>query len=171
MVSLTCKKQRYLNKRLLSIRIVVIVKNFNGPFCEKNKVQKKKKGSRSNNFGTDEYPYSILNSDPRISEYSDTRSSPNYQDDFALNFFVPLLIESGFPVSRDFIFKIKPLPLPLRDYILKHLSTPRSLKLCCRDTLRKAYKGRQINSFVTMTEMPKSLKDYILLKPLLKCIP
>ena len=99
----------------------------------------------------------------------------NYHGDFALNFFVPLLIESGFPVSKEFmnnlIFKIKPLPLPLRDYILKHLSTPRSLKLCCRDTLRKAYKGRQIHSFVTMTEMPKSLKDYILLKALLKCIP
>ena len=99
----------------------------------------------------------------------------NYHGDFALNFFVPLLIESGFPVSREFMnnlfFKIKPLPLPLRDYILNHLSTPRSLKLCCRDTLRKAYKGRQIHSFVTMTEMPKSLKDYILLKPLLKCIP
>ena len=99
----------------------------------------------------------------------------NYHGDFALNFFVPLLVESGFPVSKEFmnnlIFKIKPLPLPLQDYILKHLSTPRSLKLCCRDTLRKAYKGRQIHSFVTMTEMPKALKDYILLKPLLKSIP
>ena len=36
----------------------------------------KKKRSRSNDFGSDEYPYSILYSDPRISEYSDTRSSP-----------------------------------------------------------------------------------------------
>ena len=99
----------------------------------------------------------------------------DYQDGFPLNCFVPLLIESGFPVSRQVInsmsFKIKTLPLAERDYILKHLSTPRSLKLCCRDTLRKAYKGRQIHRFVTMTEMPKSLKDYVLLKPLLKCIP
>ena len=98
----------------------------------------------------------------------------DYQDDFALNFFVPLLIESGFPASKEFInslsFKIKTLPLAERDYIQEHLSTLRSLKLCCRDTLRKAYKGRQIHSFVAMTEMPKSLKDYILLKPLLKCI-
>ena len=44
-MSLTSKKQRYLNK----IRTVVIVKNFNGPFCEKllvsetKKVKKKKK--------------------------------------------------------------------------------------------------------------------------------
>ena len=61
------------------------MKNFNGPFCEKllvsvtKKVRKKekKKRSRSNDFGSDEYSYSILYSDPRISEYSDTRSSPN----------------------------------------------------------------------------------------------
>ena len=37
----------------------------------------KKKRSRSNDFRSDEYPYSILYSDPRISEYSDTRSSPS----------------------------------------------------------------------------------------------
>ena len=60
------------------------MKNFNGPFCEKLLVsvtkkvkKKKKKRSRSNDFGSDEYSYSILYSDPRISEYSDTRSSPS----------------------------------------------------------------------------------------------
>ena len=60
------------------------MKNVNGPFCEKllvsvikgYKKKKKKKRSRSNDFGSDEYSYSILNSDLRISEYSDTRSSP-----------------------------------------------------------------------------------------------
>ena len=52
------------------------VKNFLFQL-KKNRVQKKKKRSRSNDFGSDEYPYSILNSDPRISEYSDTRSSPS----------------------------------------------------------------------------------------------
>ena len=51
------------------------VKNF--LFQLKKGKKKKKKRSRSNDFGSDEYPYSILNSDPRISEYSDTRSSPN----------------------------------------------------------------------------------------------
>ena len=50
------------------------VKNF---LFQLKKGKKKKKRSRSNDFGSDEYPYSILNSDPRISEYSDTRSSPN----------------------------------------------------------------------------------------------
>ena len=45
---------------------------------KKKKKKKKKKRSRSNDFGSDEYSYSILNSDLRISEYSDTRSSPNF---------------------------------------------------------------------------------------------
>ena len=62
------------------------MKNFNGPFCEKllvsvtkkAKKKKKKKRSRFHDFGSDEYSYSILYSDPRISEYSDTRSSPTY---------------------------------------------------------------------------------------------
>ena len=49
------------------------VKNF---LFQLKKGKKKKKRSRSNDFGSDEYPYSILYSDPRISEYSDTRSSP-----------------------------------------------------------------------------------------------
>ena len=43
------------------------------------KKKKKKKRSRSNDFGSDEYSYSILYSDPRISEYSDTRSSPTIE--------------------------------------------------------------------------------------------
>ena len=44
---------------------------------QKRQKKKKKKRSRSNDFDSDEYSYSILYSDPRISEYSDTRSSPN----------------------------------------------------------------------------------------------
>ena len=62
------------------------MKNFNGPFCEKLIVsvtkrakKKKKERSRSNDFGSDEYSYSILYSDPRISEYSDTRSRVGYE--------------------------------------------------------------------------------------------
>ena len=80
-MSLTCKKQRYLNKRYYQLEPY---SNFNGPFCEKHlvsvtkKVKKKKKiRSRSNDFSSDEYSYLILYSDPRISEYSDTRSSPS----------------------------------------------------------------------------------------------
>ena len=99
------------------------------------------------------------------------------RDDFVLNFYVPLLIESGFPMSEDteainrLSFKNEPLSSVERDYILENLRTPRSLKLCCRDTLRKAYKGRQIHNFVAKTDMPKAIKDYVLLKPLLKCVP
>ena len=52
------------------------VKNFLFQLKKGKKKKKKKKRSRSNDFGSDEYSYSILNSDPRISEYLDTRSSP-----------------------------------------------------------------------------------------------
>ena len=58
------------------------MKNCIGPFCEnfsfqlKKGKKKKKKKARSNDFGSDEYSYSILYSDPRVFEYSDTRSSP-----------------------------------------------------------------------------------------------
>ena len=51
---------------------------------KKKKKKKKKKRSRSDDFGSDEYSYSIFYSDPRISEYSDTHSSPN-SDDIHLN--------------------------------------------------------------------------------------
>ena len=95
--------------------------------------------------------------------------------DFCLNFFVPLLMESGFSVSREAIDRLEAnlelLPHEEQEYILEHLNTPRPLKLCCRDILRKTYKGQQIHTFVMETEMPDRLKDYILLKTFLKCIP
>ena len=61
------------------------MKKFNGLFCEKllvsvKKVKKEKKKKKKKIviqcFGSDEYSYSILYSDPRISDYSDTCSSP-----------------------------------------------------------------------------------------------
>ena len=71
-MSLSCEKQRYLNEISIS----------NSRFSKKKKKKKekkkkKKKRSRFNDLGSDEYSYSIFYSDPRISEYSDTRSSPN----------------------------------------------------------------------------------------------
>ena len=56
------------------------MKNFNRPFCEQLLVSVKKKRSRSNDLDSDEYSYSFFYSDPRIYEYSDTRSSPNYMN-------------------------------------------------------------------------------------------
>ena len=64
------------------------MKNF--LFQLKKKVKKNNKRSRSNDFGSDEYPYSILNSDPRISKYSDTRCSPMNLIHFEISAAVPI---------------------------------------------------------------------------------
>ena len=107
-------------------------------------------------------------------------------DDEALNFTAPLLIECGYTLSRntfqenmgmsmlDF-FKSEPdnvsniLP-DVKVYINQYLETPRRLTHCCRDVLRKHFKGRQIHRFVVAADMPKPIQDFVLLKPVLRCI-
>ena len=39
------------------------------------------------------------------------------------------------------------------------------------DVLRRRYKGRDIYRFVNSVKVPRLIKDEILLKPLLKCVP
>ena len=97
------------------------------------------------------------------------------QESFAFNFFVPLLIESGFPVATEakqlLESKIGSLHPAENIYITHYLETPKLLTLCCRDALRKHFKGRQIHSYVEKTDMPQKIRDFILLKMLLKCTP
>ena len=64
--------REYFNRTFFEKLLVSVVKSCFS--CQKKK--KKKKRLRSNYFGSDEYSYPILYLDPRISEYSDTRSSP-----------------------------------------------------------------------------------------------
>ena len=95
------------------------------------------------------------------------------RDTFALNFIVPLLLECGFPLPNKvqgkevYEFQLHPNET---EYIKSYKSIPRSLKVCCRDSLRKHFKGRQIHKFVKHSSIPKSIKDFILLKPLLKTL-
>ena len=97
------------------------------------------------------------------------------QESFAFNFFVPLLIESGFPVPTEvkslLVSKKGSLHPAENAYIAHYLETPRLLTLCCRDTLRKHYTGRQVHGYVKKTNMPQNIRDFILLKALLKCTP
>lgn len=96
------------------------------------------------------------------------------ENHFALNYMVPFLIECGFPISEDFIYELENTECYLdpveQAYISQYLERPRSLLLKCRDTLRSYYKGRQIHKFVEIAKIPQVLKDFILLKPLLKCV-
>ena len=91
-------------------------------------------------------------------------------DDLALNFIVPFLLECDFPFESD-VFQCRNLHLHEKEYIKRHMSISRSLKVCCRDSLRQHFQGRKIHQFVEQSKLPRSVEDYPLLRPLLKCIP
>ena len=84
----------------------------------------------------------------------------------ALNFLVPLLIECGYPVNRNDLTEAdsESLAPAEYDYIQHVLDRPRGLRLMCRDSLRNHFKGRKIRDFVNIIHIPKSIKDFILLK-------
>ena len=85
-----------------------------------------------------------------------------------LNFFAPLLIESGFSYSKDVLRSAltKPLEQTEIDYFCYCLDNPRSLKLLCRDALRSHFKNRVIHKFVSACRsiIPQKIQDFILLK-------
>ena len=88
----------------------------------------------------------------------------------ALNFAGPLLIEAGYPFTKDGLEKAscrRLLHPAEQDYLRTRITTPRSLKTTCCHVLRRFYTGRKIHQFVTQTNMIQPLRDFILLKPLL----
>lgn len=112
---------------------------------------------------------------------------------FALNFTAPLLIECGFPVSSTMLERAlnksseqlsgkgkgrgrggfaasRELHPAEKLYFETCLDTPRSLTKCCRDTLRKHFKRREIHEFVASVGLPEVLQDFILLKSVLRTI-
>ena len=96
----------------------------------------------------------------------------NSGSDYALEFTVPLLLECGYPVTRETLEaalyrKLHPDELK---FIRAYIDTPRSLKLRCRDVLKKHFKGRHLHHFVEMSPIPQSIKDFVLLKTILTCV-
>ena len=91
--------------------------------------------------------------------------------DRALNFLGPLLIESGFPVTKETLsnIELQNMPPTEQDYLLKCIKQPRSLMLCCRDVLRRHYSGHKLNRLIDTINIPNKIRDYILLKEILKC--
>ena len=85
---------------------------------------------------------------------------------YALNFLGPLLIECGFPYSRDKLLTTleEPLQEAELEYFRQCLESPRPLKLQCRDTLRKYFKKKSLHQFVQSANIPHSIKDFLLLK-------
>ena len=84
----------------------------------------------------------------------------------ALNYTVPMLIECGFLCSKNTLMEaLENASDPAeQDYLKKCLNEPRSLKLKCRDVLRKTFCGRQLRKFLDVAYIPNRIKNYILLK-------
>ena len=97
-------------------------------------------------------------------------------EDLVLNYLCPFLLACGYDVPRRCLFDIlmkksdKESKLAEQAYINNYLDTPRSLLVCCRNSLRKHFRGRYIHRFVQVSGCPQKIKDIILLKYLLRCI-
>ena len=107
-----------------------------------------------------------------------------HKDDDAWNYALPLVIECGYkfkPTILEMLLHDFPRPLtrpiqsgfnhglePMEKLYLKTcLERPRSLQLCCRDTLRRHFKTNRIHEYMSVVKYPKKLKDFVLLKTLL----
>ena len=90
-------------------------------------------------------------------------------DNFCLNFMGPFLMECGFPVSRQSLLDSLngDLHPSGRAYILKYIESPMPLKVICRDTLRRYFKGRLIHRLAEQSQCPKDIKNFLLLNSLL----
>ena len=90
-------------------------------------------------------------------------------DNFCLNFMGPFLMECGFPVSRQSLIDSLngDLHPSVRAYILKYIKSPMPLKVICRDTLRRHFKGRLIHRFAEQSQCPRAIKNFLLLNSLL----
>ena len=80
-------------------------------------------------------------------------------DNFCLNFMGPFLMECGFPVSRQSLLDSlnRDLHPSVRAYILTYIESPMPLKVICRDTLRRHFKGRLIHRFVEQSQLPRDI--------------
>ena len=85
---------------------------------------------------------------------------------YAFNFLGPLLIECGFPYTRDTLVasRDKSLHNAEHAYLCQCLNNPRSLKLRCRDVIRNYYKRKQLNHFLESAILPSKIKEFISLK-------
>ena len=97
-------------------------------------------------------------------------------EDLALNYVYPFLLECGYKIPRRTLHDVldeksntesKSIEVA---YIINYLETPRSLQTCCRNMLRNHFRGRYIHRFIEVSGCPQKIKDFILLKDLLRCI-
>ena len=82
-------------------------------------------------------------------------------EDLVLNYLCTFLLECGYEVPKRCLFDIlrkksdKEYILAEQAYINNYLDTPRSLLVCCRNSLRKHFRGRYIHRFVKVSGCPQ----------------
>ena len=96
------------------------------------------------------------------------------EDNYLWNYTLPLLIESGYIIKPRILKELTKYSVsrqrlhPIeRKYLTTCLECPRSLQLLSRDTLRRHFKTNQIHKYMSVSNVPKKLKDFILLKTVL----
>ena len=97
--------------------------------------------------------------------------------DLPMSFTGPWLLECGFRVSKhilteflDNLCKSKTTNAEgIRRYIQEYMENPKQLVVLSRDSLRRYYQGRSLQTFLNSTVCPEKIKDFILLKHLTKC--
>ena len=88
-------------------------------------------------------------------------------DEFCEKIYLgPLLIECGFQYDQDVLRGIR-FDETVKKYINFCSSNPRSLKLSCRDTLRRHFKRHDLHKYVNNVLIPEGIRDFILIKPYL----
>ena len=97
------------------------------------------------------------------------------RDKFLALSFVAILIELGFPIQKSTIPLLNDLPSELRRYVNETMCTPRSLQASCRNVIRKAYPGPELQRFLEVVNIPDAIADLLLFKPYLLrtkiCLP
>ena len=95
------------------------------------------------------------------------------QDDvhFALNFLGPFMLECGFNTNKKVLEKsldemrLHPTEnIYLLNYIQENFDRPTPLVKLCRRVLRRYFKGQSIHKFTEVSDCPKKIKNFILMK-------
>ena len=92
--------------------------------------------------------------------------------DPAVRFVLPKLIESGFKFPEGVLEKALNSYIHPEEklYLKSCLEVPQRLTKCCRDVLRRHFQGQQIHKFVKSANIPKPIRNFILLKHILPSV-
>lgn len=105
-----------------------------------------------------------------LTKYSTTTKiviAETNRDKFLALSFVAILIELGFAMEKSDIILLNDLPTKLRQYVNDALCTPRCLQSTCRNVIRNAYPGPELQKFLEVVHIPDVIADIILFKPYL----